>query len=275
MRHLSYYCFLSFFRWQNLLSLDVVLIALAWQEVFARTAAVTLRWEERALLAISIWMVYITDHWLDAMMDLRSTAGFFSNKAPRHHYVRSHRWLLGTLLLIASLANGWLLWHLELRLLIAGVVLAVITLSYLMLNHFFLRQECWLKGREILISIIFSIGCALVALVESNRHWVLLLGVMAFSGVAFMNCTLIARMERNVFIFELAPRWTFSLRWVLVSCLWMVFLSFFSPAIVTALCWSLLGLVIVPIIARRFGYEVASLAADQVLFFAALFSLIR
>ena len=186
----------SFFRWLNLLSLDVVLIALAWQEVFARAAFVTLRWEERTFLAISIWIVYILDHWLDSMADAVSSAGFFSNKAPRHHYVRSHRFVLGSLLVLASLANVWLLWHLGLRLLIAGMGLVVITLSYLVINTFFLRRGRWFKGREIIISIIFSVGCSLVGLVQGDRPWLLLPWIMAFALVALINCTLIARMER-------------------------------------------------------------------------------
>lgn len=274
MRRLSN-CFpLSFFRWLNLLSLDVVFIALAWQEVFARAAAVTLRWEERAFLAISIWIVYVIDHWFDSMADVGSTAVFFSNKAPRHHYVRSHRFLLGSLLVLASLANVWLLWHLGLRLLIAGTGLAVITLSYLSLNYFFLRRKRWFKGREIVISIIFSTGCALVALVQSDRSWLLLPWIMAFAMVALINCTLIARMERETPVLQLAPKWTFSPRSVLWLSLFLVLFVFSFPSILKALCWSLVGLMLIPAIGRRWGYEVASLAADQVLFFAALLSLL-
>lgn len=271
---MTFFCF-SFFRWLNLLSLDVVFIALAWQEVFARTVAVTLRWEERAFLAISIWIVYVIDHWLDSMVDVGSSVGFFSNKAPRHHYVRSHRLLLGSLLVLASLANIWLLWNLGLRLLIAGIGLAVITLSYLVLNVFFLQRGCWLKGREIVISIIFSIGCALVALVQGDRPWLLLPWVMAFAVVALINCTLIARMERNVSIVELAPRWIFSSRVILFLFLFLDLFAFPFSTMTRALCWSLAGLSLIPMIGRRWGYEVASLAADQVLFFAALFSLLR
>ncbi len=264
----------SFFRWLNLLSLDVVLIALAWQEVFARTATVTLRWEERAFLAISIWIVYVIDHWLDAMVDLRSTVVFFSNKAPRHHYVRSHRLLLGSLLVLASFANVWLLWHLGLKLLIAGMGLAVITLSYLVFNSFFLRQGRWLKGREIVISIIFSAGCALVAVVQGDRSWLLLPWIMAFAAVALINCTLIARMERETPISLLAPKMFFSLRSVLYLLLFLVLFAFPFPSMIKALCWSLIGLAFIPMVGGRWGYEVASLAADQVLFFGALLSLL-
>ncbi len=267
--------FLSFSRWLNLLSFDVVLIALAWQEVFARTATITLRWEERTLLAISIWMVYITDHWLDGIIDLGSTVAFFVNKAPRHYYVRSHRLLLGVLFIIALLANVGLLWRLGLRLLIAGSILALISLVYLVLNHFFLRRKQWLKGREIIISIIFSVGCALVPLVQSHQPWLLLPWVVAFTAIALINCTLIARMERQVSIFELAPRWILSLQWMLGFCFIIIIISFFSPDMIRALCWSFMGLGFIPMIARRFGCEIASLAADQVLFFAALFALIR
>ena len=310
----------SFFRWLNLLSLDVVLIALAWQEVFARAAFVTLRWEERTFLAISIWIVYILDHWLDSMADAVSSAGFFSNKAPRHHYVRSHRFVLGSLLVLASLANVWLLWHLGLRLLIAGMGLVVITLSYLVINTFFLRRGRWFKGREIIISIIFSVGCSLVGLVQGDRPWLLLPWIMAFALVALINCTLIARMERIDFfrnstsdancgvapvlasssinytlsrcapeapgtsspeaslernlVLPLAPKIFFSPRSVLCLLLFLVLFAFPFSSIIKAFSWSLMGLALIPMIGRRWGYEVASLAADQVLFFGALLSLL-
>lgn len=266
--------FFFFFRWLNLLSFDVVLIALAWQEVFARTAAVTLKWEERVILAIGIWIVYIIDHWLDSVTETFSTTVFLSNKAPRHQYVRSHRSLLGSLLVLASLVNICLLPHLSKNLIIAGSLLACATTGYLLLNHFFLRRGDWFKGREMIISIIFAIGCSLVAVVKSYQPWGLLLWIIVFAVVAFINCVLIARMERKVSIYELGLRWNFSPRMILGFSLAMMLLSFFSPAIARALCWSALGLATIPIVARRFGYEVASLAADQILFFAALLSLL-
>ena len=208
------------------------------------------------------------------MADVGSSRGFFSNKAPRHHYVRSHRLLLGSLLVLASLANVWLLWHLGLKLLIAGIVLTLITLSYLLLNSFFLRRGSWLTGREIIISLIFSVGCALVGLVQGDRPWLLLAWMMAFALVALINCTLIAEMERETPILQLAPKLIFSLRSVLWLILFLLLLVFPFPSMIKALCWSLMGLALIPMIAGRWGYEVASLAADQVLFFGALLSLL-
>ena len=50
--------------------------------------------------------------------------------------------------------------------------------------------------------------------------------------------------------------------------------AFPFPSMIKALCWSLIGLAFIPMVGGRWGYEVASLAADQVLFFGALLSLL-
>lgn len=263
---------LSFFRGLNLISLDVVLIALAWEEVFARAVHTNLQWEERAVLAISIWMVYVADHWVDIMVDAHDIDA--SNKAPRHHFVRSHTLWLGCFFILALLMNVCLLKYLSKNLVIAGIFLACGTAGYLMLNYLFVRRGHWLKGREIIISIVFSIGCGLVAIVQVHQTGLLWLWIMVFSIIAFINCTLIARMERKIPIMRLAPKYFFSPGLVLGFCLITLFSSFFIAPVLKAFCWSLVGLAFVPMTAKRFGYESASLAADQVLFFAALFSLI-
>ena len=61
-----------FLRYFNFLSIDAVLIALTWQGVFARTVDVTLTWQERTFLGISVWIVYILDHLLDASRQFKS-----------------------------------------------------------------------------------------------------------------------------------------------------------------------------------------------------------
>lgn len=261
---------ISFFRWLNFFSLDVVFIALAWQEVFARTAAVTLRWEERVLLGIAIWMIYIIDHSFDAIVSIQN-----SNSAPRHHYVRSHRALFRRLLLLPLIPTIWLLGRLSSNLLIAGALLSCLAGAYLLFNHLILRGGSWLKGRELMISLIFSLGCGLAPVVQSRQSWILLAWMIAFALVALVNCTLIARMERHVPLNALAPKCFFSPQWIIGLYCAVMFFSFFSPLIGKALCWSLLGLALVPITARHCGYEIASLAADQVLFFGALLALFR
>ena len=258
-------------RWLNLLSLDVVLIALAWQELFVRTAVVSLQWEERALLALPVWMIYIIDHWLDATMPLSCRNGSLFQRAPRHSYVGSHPLLLGMLLLLASLAILWLLQQLSPRLLLAGIVVALLTFCYLGINTLLLQHGSWLKGREIVIATIFAVGAALVALVKTDQPWMLLPSIVGFGVVAFINCTTIARLERG----SILP-FPSSLLRILIGGLFLFSLfSFFCSPMVTALCWSVTGLAIIPIIEQRFGGEIASLAADQILFFAALFTLLR
>lgn len=231
--------------------------------------------EERAVLALSIWIIYIVDHDLDSLVSISPTINFAVNKAPRHDFVKKHRLLMRGGVLLALLINLFLVVHLARNLVIAGVILGAATAVYLVLNHFFLSRGAWLKGREVMISLIFSIGCALAAFVKSDHLWVMLFGVFAFAIVALLNCTFIARMERCVSFdaLGLSP-FFFSQRSLSLYAIIFLF-SFFSPVIVKALCWSLIGLALIPILARRYGYEIASLATDHVLFFGALFSLIR
>ncbi|MEI6416403.1 MAG: RsmE family RNA methyltransferase [Verrucomicrobiota bacterium] len=82
-----------------------------------------------------------------------------------------------------------------------------------------------------------------------------------------------ASLERNL-VLPLAPKIFFSPRSVLWLSLFLILFVFPFPSILKALCWSLVGLMLLPMIGRRWGYEVAALAADQVLFFGALLSLL-
>ena len=54
-------------RWPNLLILDSPLLALIWQEQFARVAGVSVGWGDRVLLFCCIWLVYWADRALDAV----------------------------------------------------------------------------------------------------------------------------------------------------------------------------------------------------------------
>ncbi len=182
-------------RWLSLFSLDAVLVALAWQEVLARASAVHLTWQERALLGISVWSVYILDHLLDGAIGARLE---IANKAPRHCFVRRHRFFFICALVAGLLIDVSLLPYLSFSLLIAGSALALITLFYLILNTSLLAHGMWPKGKEIAISLIFTLGCGLVPLVQTSHHAILFFSMMALLLLNNINCTLIARLERGV-----------------------------------------------------------------------------
>lgn len=261
-------------RWLSLFSLDAVLVALAWQEVLARVVTIHLTWQERALLGISVWIVYILDHLLDATVTTKLET---INQAPRHHFVRKHRSFFISAVIVALLMDCALLLNIPFPLLLAGSVLGLITLFYLFLNTSLLARGRWLKGREMAIAIIFTLGCGLVPFVQTHQRAVLFLSMMALLLLNGINCVLIARLERGVAIKSLAAKLIPSPTWMIPGALGVLLINHLNsgPSIVVAFLWSLMGLSLIPIIAKKFGYEVASLATDGVLVAGALLSFVK
>ncbi|MCF7729345.1 MAG: hypothetical protein K9M81_03140 [Chthoniobacterales bacterium] len=251
--------------------MDALLVALAWQEVLARISGVNLYWNERALLGISVWIIYSTDHLLDGLISKKST---YLNQAPRHTFVQKHRLFFSATLLIALLGAFSLLHTISFSLSIGGALLALLTCLYLLINTFLLRHEIWPQGKEILISMIFTLGCGLIPLIQSEHKGVLFVSMLLFFVLCSINCTLIARLERGVAIKSLLSHLMPSLSWTLPIALVLLLINNLSShtTIISAFLGSLIGLSLVPSIAKWCGYEVASLAADGALILGATLS---
>jgi hypothetical protein len=258
-------------RWLSLFSLDALLVALAWQEVLARISGVDLYWNERALLGISVWIIYTADHLLDGLISKKST---YFNQAPRHTFVQKHRLFFSVTVLIALVGALSLLHTISFSLFIGGALLTLVTGLYLFINTFLLRHEMWPQGKEILISMIFTLGCGLIPLIQSHHKGVLSVSMLLFFVLCSINCTLIARLERGVAIKSLLSHLIPSLSWTLPTTLLLLLINDLSShtTIITAFLGSLTGLSLVPSIAKWYGYEVASLAADGTLVLGAILS---
>ena len=281
-----------FLRYFNFLSIDAVLIALTWQGDFARTVDVTLTWQERTFLGISVWIVYILDHLLDASRQFKSllkaesfdcsaptsTSSFNFNccEAARHHFARRHRTLLLGGLFIAMLVDLTLAFTFSPPMLLAGCALGLLTFFYLLINAVLLRYGIWPRGREIIVALIFSLGCALMPLMHAAAPIDLLPSITAFALLGMINCILIARMERTVPLALLAENLIPSPRWIgFFALLFFLMKNYYNISLVaTALVISLCGLSLIPTIAKRYSYEIASLATDGALFVGAFFSLL-
>ena len=93
-----------------------------------------------------------------------------------------------------------------------------------------------------------------------------------------INCILIARMERGVSLPSLSQNLIPSPRWLLPLLIVLLFLAsnyYTIPTVAVASFMSLCGLSLIPMIAKRYGYEAASLATDGALFFGALLALAK
>ncbi len=259
---------LFLFHWVNFLSMDAICVALLWQEVFAHTVAVQLSWQERLVLGLSVWIVYILDHLLDVTCCKNSNAS-------RHHFVRKHSICLSIGISMAAIANITVAFTLPHSILIAGALLGISAIFYLGSNTFFMRKGHWLRGREAIIALIFAFGCGLIPLLKTDQLFLILASIFFFAFLSMINCLLIARMERNapLSLLRLLPEpiliiGAISLFFLLSNTYWKV------SSIEVAFCTSLFGLSLIPAIAKRYGYEVASLATDGALMIGALLSLL-
>jgi len=80
--------------WLNLLGLDAPLIALVWQDYAGRPD-----WASRAVLALTVWAIYLADRLLDVGRPASS------GENERHRFCRNHRSVARILLMLALVAD--------------------------------------------------------------------------------------------------------------------------------------------------------------------------
>ncbi len=274
---------ISSIRWLNFLSLDVIFLALFWQEVLARSTHTYPTLQERTLLGLVVGMIYIFDHLLDARVN-KSLPHL--NNAPRHHFIKKHALLFRYILLFATLIALSLLSTISYKLLLSGSLLALLTLLYLGMNTFLLNRGDWFSGREVFIAFIFTVGCGLAPLLhlQGRADKILLaFSLIEFFILAFLNCTLIARLERGVHDEQLFKHLTpLPILSFLISLLFLFFAHHnIDPASMKSITImsigffvSILGLLSLGKIGQHYGDEVASLAADGALIAGGLSSLL-
>lgn len=179
----------------TILSLDAPLVALVWQDFFARVFAVEISPAHRLLLGMSVWLGYMADRWLDGRKLAPGAA-----VTTRHRFAQQFSlpiavgWVsvfLGTLVLaIAALNRGEFL---------SGVCLAVAVFAYLGACHRqgWLRRFGWLK--EIAVAVLVSGGAAIFVFtrcpVLQAAHWIALLILIA---LCLLNCVVVSVWERSV-----------------------------------------------------------------------------
>jgi len=166
-------------RWllPQYLSLDIVLIALSWQGLFARTFASPLRWPVLLSTASAVWTIYIADHLLDSRDESR-----ISN---RHRFVRRHRHgliALSCLLIVASCCS--LIWA-PLPIIVCGASLALVVTIYAAIVH--LAPASWWP-KEMVVGVVFALGSSIVAWSVPHPRLCVLFAVFLFAIVCVLNC---------------------------------------------------------------------------------------
>ena len=193
----------------HLTSLDAPTVALAWASSFAWAAGTHLSLQSAAVIVLCVWTVYVGDRLLDARTALiRQTEDRLRD---RHYFHWRHRRVLAPLAVVAAAVAAILV--LRCIPVVArerDSVLAAASLVYFARVHqnqlsparrtrpFFSP----LVTKELLVGVLFAIGCALPSLGAAwaaplSTRWVLAGCVAFFAALAWLNCRAIDQWESD------------------------------------------------------------------------------
>jgi hypothetical protein len=177
--------------WWHLLSLDAPTIAVLWAHLFARTVHVQPGLADEVVLAGAVWLTYSADRVLDGCL-----AADPNRLRTRHRFARRYRNRLAAVWLVVLLiVAGVSLSGIDRALLDAGVGVLGVVVLYLGAVHLTpdgLMPD-WIKRS--LVAIIFSLGSALPAAVQTSHPERLAPPAVAFAALCFLNCTAIETWE--------------------------------------------------------------------------------
>lgn len=258
---------LPWWRWPNVLSLDAPVIAVVWQEAFARAFGTPLSLAPRLVLFLVVWCVYAGDRIADGLR-----LGTPPEAPARHRFAARHQRALGALILGCGVTCAALMPSLSWGVVAGGAGLGVFMGLYFFWNHF--AGDRFARGwaKEMVIGIVFAGGCILVpwSIAPSAANG---LPMLVLALVCTANCLLIARLERETDIqrgeTSLAVRLPTHLRparmFTAVAGLAAVTLLGAWPSLQAALTLSAIGIWCGALVERRMGPEFACVWADLVL----------
>ena len=166
-------------------------MAFVWQLLFHRTFEVGLRWQEAAVLVLSVWLIYLSDRWLDALvLDVDKPHSF------RHgFYVRHKRSVACGWLVILCVDTALIVTSLSAEQLRGGLVLGTFVLIYLLGVH--ALKPLMRYSKELQVGLAFGLGATLL-LWTQNASFELAVTTLLFACLCTLNCLFIALWERDL-----------------------------------------------------------------------------
>jgi hypothetical protein len=190
-------------RLWHLTSLDAPTVAVVWTLAFARAAEVQLPAWVPLLIALGTWTVYVGDRLLDSRSSLIS--GSWKSLRERHLFHWRHRRVFSRLAAItACIAAAIIFGQMPIPVRQRNSVLAVAALTYFSGVHSRRKPPAWLRScfsKEFFVGTLFTAGCALPTLSRIRTgsslalSWPLLVSVVFFAALAWLNCHAIERWE--------------------------------------------------------------------------------
>jgi hypothetical protein len=189
----------SIFRlvsWPNLIGLDAPIVAICWQEMFARVLDVYLPWVIHLILGLSTWCIYLADRIHDVIRTQNRMA------TPRHDFTQRHlRKLIALLVLISFLNLFLIVRHVPQKLLITGCITLEWVGVYYCVRLTRLKHFISLVPREWMCGMLFALGCAIAPQSYGSdsfmRDPTLVLSVIMFGMICSANCIMISIWEEK------------------------------------------------------------------------------
>jgi hypothetical protein len=183
----------SWWQWPTVLSIDAPIVAVLWQLLLARVAGIRLGWAPPAVLAVSVWLAYAADRWIEGW---RLDAEVI--RTPRHHFYKKHRRSVAALWIVALIADIAIAFtRLDARDLAAGFLLIAAVAAYLLSHQLVHRHRAWRLPKELCVAALIAAG-AVVFVTETPQPGALMLPLALFALLCFTNCALISVWERDV-----------------------------------------------------------------------------
>jgi hypothetical protein len=186
----------------HLASLDAPTVAVVWSLSFAWMAHTHLPLWFEAALALSVWTIYVGDRLLDARSAMRELHSY--RLRARHYFHWRHRKMLVPMA-IAAICSAALLVLLFMPAAEQAqyAILTLVFLAYLARIHLRHRLRPFLDrvlSKELLVGVLFTIGCAVptLRLLPSSpgiSGRAMLYTIAFFALLAWLNCSAINTWE--------------------------------------------------------------------------------
>lgn len=177
---------IKFWQWPNILAIDASLIAVVWLWVFAREQSADLSLASYAVLAMSVWLTYISDRLFDAgprhKDDLLSDRHKFAKRRARPLSVIWAVVLPVNLLIAIS--------ELDTEQLLKGFALLAVCLAYTISNHHLSKK---FFPKELFVALIFTGG--IQVFLPQHMAWP---SLISFALICLTNCLCIGWKEAKV-----------------------------------------------------------------------------
>jgi 4-hydroxybenzoate polyprenyltransferase len=172
---------LKFYKYVNIISVDVALGAVCCSVWFARLLEVAVDVQVFIVLGLAVWIIYTADRLLDVWKK-----GIPVSIRHRFHKRYSNQLIVAVCLMTVGVVI--LLFYVATAIIYAGLILSAITAGYLLLNR-------WLLGlKEVVIAVLYCCGIGVPVIAygnlqsASNLEWIatgffltVLLNVILFS----------------------------------------------------------------------------------------------